>query len=62
MGLVGPKGDSGPMGPHGPPGLQGIPGPRGPPGPQNANIGQAVPNINTTLDTTGFLLMFGSHQ
>ena len=31
---------------------QGIPGPRGPPGPQNANIGQAIPNINTTLDTT----------
>ena len=53
MGPVGLKGDPGPMGPHGPPGLQGMPGPRGPPGPQNANIGQAVPNINTTLDTTG---------
>ena len=53
MGPVGPKGDPRPMGPREPPGLQGVPGPRGPPRPQNANIGQVVPNINTTLDTTG---------
>ena len=53
MGPVGPKGDPGPMGHRGPPGLQGILEPRGPPGPQNGNLGQAVANINTTLDTTG---------
>ena len=28
-------------------------GPRGPPGAQGGNSGQAIPNINTTLDTTG---------
>ena len=53
MGQVGPKGELGPIGPRGPHGLQGIPGPRGPPGPQNGNSNQPVPNINTTLDTTG---------
>ena len=53
MGLMGPKGGPKPMGPRGPPGLQGLPGPRGPPGPQSGSAGQAVPNINTTLDTTG---------
>ena len=53
MGPVGPKGDLGLMGPRGPPGLQGIPGPKGPPGPQGENLNQPVPNINTTLDTTG---------
>ena len=31
----------------------GNPWTQGPTGPQNANIGQAVPNINTTLDTAG---------
>ena len=51
MGPVGPKGDPGPMGPRGPPGLQGIPGPRDPPGLQQVATSQAVPNINTTLDT-----------
>ena len=49
----GTKGGSQTNGTHGPPGLQGIPGLRGPPVPQNVNIGQAIPNINTTLDTTG---------
>ena len=58
MGPVGPKGDPGPMGPRGPPALQGVPGPRGPPGPQNANLVQAVPNINTTLDTTHLEISF----
>ena len=53
MGPVGQKGDSGPMGPRGPPGIQGIPGPRGPPGYQQLHPTQAMPNINTTLDTTG---------
>ena len=53
MGLVGPKGDPGPMGPRGPPGVQGIPGPRGPPGQQHQHLTQAMPNINTTMDTTG---------
>ena len=53
MGPVGPKGDPGPMGPRGPPGIQGIPGPRGPPGHQQPHPTQAMPNINTTLDTTG---------
>ena len=53
MGPVGPKGDLGPMGPRGPPGVQGIPGPRGPPGHQQPCPTQAMPNINTTLDTTG---------
>ena len=52
MGPVGPKGDPGPMGPRGPPGVQGIPGPRGPPGHQQPCPTQAMPNINTTLDTT----------
>ena len=53
MGPVGPKGDPGPMGPRGPPGIQGIPGPRGPPGNQQLHPTQAIPNVNTTLDTTG---------
>ena len=53
MGPVGPKCDPGPMGPRGPPGIQGIPGPRGHPGPQQPCPTQAMPNINTTLDTTG---------
>ena len=53
MGPVGPKGDPGPMGPRGPPGTQGIPGPRGPPGNPPLHPTQAIPNINTTLDTTG---------
>ena len=53
MGPIGPKGDPGPMGPRGPPGTQGIPGPRGPPGNPLLYPTQAVPNINTTLDTTG---------
>ena len=53
MGPVGPKGDPGPMGPRGPPGVQGILGPRGPPGQQHQHPAQAMPNINTTLDTTG---------
>ena len=53
MGPMAPKGDPGPMGSQGPLELQGMPGPRGPTGPQNVNIGQAVPNINTTVDTTG---------
>ena len=48
-----PKGDPGPMGPRGPPGTQGIPGPRGPPGNPPLHPIQAIPNINTTLDTTG---------
>ena len=52
MGPVGPKGDPGPMGPRGPPGTQGIPGPRGPPGNPPLRPAQALPNINTTLDTT----------
>ena len=52
-GPMGPKGDHGPMGPRGPSGLQGLPGPRGPPGPQSGSAGHIVPNINTTLDTTG---------
>ena len=41
------------MGPRGPPGPQGIPGPRGYPGTQSGSSGQTLPNINTTLDTTG---------
>ena len=53
MGPVGSKGDPGPMGPRRPPGHQGIHRPRGPPGPQSGNLNQPVPNINTTLDTTG---------
>ena len=53
MGPVGPKGDPRPMGPRGPPGIQGISGPRGPPGHQQPHPTQAMPNINTTLDTTG---------
>ena len=53
MGPVGPKGDPGPMGPRGPPGTQGIQGPRGPPGNPPLCPAQAIPNINTTLDTTG---------
>ena len=53
MGPVGPKGDPGPMGPRGPLGTQGIPGPRGPPGNPQLHPTQAIPNINTTLDTTG---------
>ena len=53
MGPVGPKGDPGTMAPRGPPGIQGIPGPRGPPGHQQPCPTQAMPNINTTLDTTG---------
>ena len=53
MGPVGPKGDPGPMGPRGPLGTQAIPGPRGPPGNPQLHPTQAIPNINTTLDTTG---------
>ena len=53
MGPVGPKGGPGPMGPRGPPGIQGIPGPRRPPGHQQPQLTHAIPNINTTLDTTG---------
>ena len=49
MGPVGPKA----MGPRGPPGIQGIPGPRGPPGHQQLQPTDAMPNINTTLDSTG---------
>ena len=53
MGPVGPKGDPGRIGHRGPPGTQGIPGPRGPPGNPPLHPTQAIPNINTTLDTTG---------
>ena len=53
MGPVAPKGDPGPMGPRGPPGMQEIPGPRGPPGNPSLRPAPAIPNINTTLDTTG---------
>ena len=53
MGPMGLKWDPGPMGSRGPLGIQGIPGPRGPPGNPQLHPTQVMPNINTTLDTTG---------
>ena len=54
MGPVGPRVPSiGHIGPREPPGMQGIPGPRVPPGNPLLHPAPAIPNINTTLDTTG---------